>query len=103
MWGVEDVLAKRPDLDAEQAWEVLRQVRDGHDANTGITWDTIDDVSQDIFPDPDPFTTVWARSMLPAEDQPEQRHPTPGDIAVDQADGPQSPEHAPDRGGGRGR
>ena len=41
-WCVEDVQEVRPDLNDEQAYEVLKFVKDKHDATLGITWDTLD-------------------------------------------------------------
>lgn len=40
-WDIYDVQSVRPDLDAAQAREVLYLVEKQHDAETGITWDTL--------------------------------------------------------------
>jgi len=42
----------RPDLTDDQAWEVLEQVGDKHDAEWGITWTTLETVADDLFPEP---------------------------------------------------
>jgi hypothetical protein len=42
VWCVEDVQEVRPDLDDDQAWEVLQHVRRRHDATIGINWDVLD-------------------------------------------------------------
>jgi hypothetical protein len=48
-WDVEDVLAVRPDLTDDQAWEVLKSVKRGHDANRGISWDTLEWTAMYLF------------------------------------------------------
>jgi hypothetical protein len=53
IWCIEDVKHFRPDLSDEQAWEVLEQVRDIHDAEWGISWTTLRTVADDLFPQPD--------------------------------------------------
>lgn len=49
IWSVEDVQQVRPDLTAEQAWEVLREVGRRHDAELGITWLTLECFAEDRF------------------------------------------------------
>lgn len=49
VWSVEDVQEVRPDLNADQAWEVLQQVRHGHDATIGINWDVLSCHAQMLF------------------------------------------------------
>jgi hypothetical protein len=51
VWNVEDVLEVRPDLTEEQAKEVLRRVKHGHDANFGINWEVLTTVAGDLFPE----------------------------------------------------
>jgi hypothetical protein len=46
----------RPHLTDDQAWEVLEQVGDKHDAAWGITWITLEIVADDLFPEPDDLT-----------------------------------------------
>ena len=41
-WNVEDVQQQRPDLNHEQACDVLEYVSRKFDANIGINWDVID-------------------------------------------------------------
>jgi hypothetical protein len=54
IWCVEDVQRLRPDLTAEQAWEVLELVERKHDAAFGISWTTLECVAKDLFgPAPD--------------------------------------------------
>ncbi|WP_020472319.1 hypothetical protein [Zavarzinella formosa] len=49
IWSVEDVKEIHPDLDDEQAWEVLKIVLRRHDATLGVTWDTLECVAQSLF------------------------------------------------------
>jgi hypothetical protein len=53
IWSLEDVNGIRPDLTDDQAWEVLEQVRDIHDAEWGITYTTLETVAGDLFPESD--------------------------------------------------
>ena len=41
IWGIDDVLILRPDLSLEQAWDVLQQAENYHDANIGINWEVL--------------------------------------------------------------
>jgi hypothetical protein len=50
VWTVDDVLSVRPDLSGDQAWTVLQLVDDQHDASLGVTWETIEDAAQSLFP-----------------------------------------------------
>jgi hypothetical protein len=50
VWSIEDVQGVRPDLNADQAWEVLQDCRDKHDSEWGFTWTFIKDVADDLFP-----------------------------------------------------
>ena len=52
IWCIEDVRGLRPDLSDEQAWAVLKQVKDIHDAEWGINWTTLQTVADDMFPKP---------------------------------------------------
>ncbi|HJT77881.1 MAG TPA: hypothetical protein VJ739_11830 [Gemmataceae bacterium] len=49
IWSVEDVRHVRPDLTDEQAWEVLQRVGRRHDAETGITWLTLEYSAEELF------------------------------------------------------
>jgi hypothetical protein len=53
IWCTDDVRGVRPHLTEDQAWEVLQQVDDLHDAEWGITWTTLETVADDMFPNPD--------------------------------------------------
>src|SRR5581483_5073165 len=50
IWGIEDVQELRPDLTADQAWEVLRRVDHQHDPDHGITWETLRLTAEELFP-----------------------------------------------------
>ncbi len=49
IWSIEDVQQVRHDLTDEQAWEVLQQVKNDHDATLGVTWDTLEWAAKDLF------------------------------------------------------
>jgi hypothetical protein len=49
IWSVEDVQQVRPDLTAEQAWEVLQEVDRQHDATLGVNWDALTCIADDLF------------------------------------------------------
>jgi len=49
-WGIEDVKDVRPDLPDEQCMEVLQRVLNKHDAEHGITWDTLQITADFLFP-----------------------------------------------------
>jgi hypothetical protein len=53
IWAIEDVKGVRPHLTDDQAWEVLEQLGDKHDAEWGISWTTLETVADDLFPEPD--------------------------------------------------
>ena len=50
IWSVEDVIGVRPDLTNEQAWEVLEQVGDNVDSEFGISWTTLENFADEMFP-----------------------------------------------------
>jgi hypothetical protein len=52
IWCIEDVQSVRPHLTEDQAWEVLQQVGDIHDAEWGISWTTLETVADDLYPEP---------------------------------------------------
>ena len=52
-WAVEDVFSIRSDLTEDQAIEVLTNVKDNHDADIGVCWETLH---------------FWANSMFPKSD-----------------------------------
>ncbi len=49
VWHIDDVLQVRPDLSREQAFQVLKQAKDNHDANIGINWDVLTDCAESLF------------------------------------------------------
>ena len=51
-WAVKDILQQRPDLTNEQAKCVLQQLAQFHDASIGINWDVIDEMAEELFPEP---------------------------------------------------
>ena len=52
VWAIEDVQGLRPDLDDDQAWEVLQECRDKHDSEWGFTFTFIADIADELFPRP---------------------------------------------------
>lgn len=50
-WCIDDVKEVRPDLDDEQAWDVLQMVKDNHDATIGISWDTLEYAADHLYPE----------------------------------------------------
>ena len=54
LWGVGDVIAVRPDLTDEQAWELFRVIDRTPDEDAGITWRRLQDTAKGLFgPAPD--------------------------------------------------
>ena len=53
LWGTEDVQEVRPDLDDDQAWDVLQTVERRLDC---ISWDTIEFMADELY-GPAPETT----------------------------------------------
>jgi len=49
-WHVDDVLEVRPHLSRDQAREVLQAVKQNHDANNGVTWETLEAQADSLFP-----------------------------------------------------
>ncbi len=49
-WYTSDVQDVRPDLNDDQAWEVLQEIKSNHDATVGINWDVISDTADNLFP-----------------------------------------------------
>ena len=52
-WHVDDVLSVRPDLNKEQAREVLYELDHNHDANIGISWEVIDIIAEGMYERPE--------------------------------------------------
>lgn len=51
IWSILDVTSVRPDLNKEQAMKVLEIVKRSHDSNYGITWDTLKDTANNLYPE----------------------------------------------------
>ena len=49
VWGIDDVQEVRPDLDDDQAWQVLRDIEKRLDSQYGICWDTIEIVADELY------------------------------------------------------
>jgi len=52
-WCVDDVLQQRPDLNWEQASDVLGFMAEKFDANIGINWSVIDFAAEYLYPEED--------------------------------------------------
>ena len=52
IWGVKDVLARRADLNEDQAWHVLQVVASHLDAECGITWELVESIAMELYPGP---------------------------------------------------
>ncbi len=52
VWSVRDVMHECPHLNSLQAWEVLQECKDRHDADLGFTWELIRCVADDLYPKP---------------------------------------------------
>lgn len=50
IWSIADIQEVRPDLTDKQAWSVLRECIDKHDAQYGINWELIKAVAEEVFP-----------------------------------------------------
>ena len=50
-WNVEDVLSLDDSLTTDQCIEVLDLARDNHDANYGISWDTLSSYIDEVKPE----------------------------------------------------
>lgn len=49
VWQVDDVQQERKHLTVEQAREVLKRAQSNHDANFGISWETLQCIADDMF------------------------------------------------------
>jgi hypothetical protein len=52
-WCIDDVRKIRPDLDDDQAWEVLQRTDKYLDSEIGISWQTLEIWADDLVPQPD--------------------------------------------------
>ena len=50
-WNTEDVKGLCPDLTDDEAWEVLKYQRDNFDAETGVNWDSLSWVIDELYPE----------------------------------------------------
>lgn len=50
-WHISDILSRRPDLTDEECVEVLRSLKNNHDATIGINWETIDQTIDLLYPE----------------------------------------------------
>lgn len=57
-WSDEDVFSVRPDLNQEQARQVLDAVLKNHDAQIGINWDVLTVTASELFPEPGNLETL---------------------------------------------
>ncbi len=51
IWSIEDVQTVRENLNDDEAMEVLQEAKHRHDAGHGITWDTLEEIADELFPD----------------------------------------------------
>ncbi len=64
-WCIDDVREIRPDLDDDQAWEVLQWTDKYLDSDLGISWQTLEIWADDLFPQPDDGTQTDAAGRQP--------------------------------------
>ena len=57
IWDIDDVQSIRPDLDDDEAMQVLSAVDNKHDATIGVNWDVLE---------------FWADELYPQEDEEEE-------------------------------
>jgi len=50
VWDIKDVKFERPHLTDEQAMDVLEKIRDKHDADMGVSWQTLRDMADILYP-----------------------------------------------------
>lgn len=53
IWCTDDVKGIRPHLTDDQAWQVLEETGRKHDAEYGISWTTLEQFANEMFPQPD--------------------------------------------------
>ncbi len=53
IWSIEDVQGVRPDLNEDQAWQVLQRCERLQDCELGFNWLLIETVADDLFPAPE--------------------------------------------------
>ncbi len=50
IWSIEDVSTIRSDLTTVECWQVLQRAERKHDTRVGLTWHTLQDIADDLFP-----------------------------------------------------
>lgn len=50
VWNIDDVQIVRPDLTDKQASDVLKNLKNGHDASIGVNWESIETIAENLFP-----------------------------------------------------
>jgi hypothetical protein len=50
VWGIEDIQLVRPDLNEEQALQVLRYIEAHNDSKSGLCWSSLELWADDLFP-----------------------------------------------------
>lgn len=53
LWSTDDVREVRRDLTDDQCWEVLKVAENQLDATCGLSWDTLQDIADDLFGNPE--------------------------------------------------
>ncbi|TWT36621.1 hypothetical protein KOR34_15270 [Posidoniimonas corsicana] len=53
IWSVIEVRRVRPDLNDEQAWQVLERARLHHNASVGVNWETLSAAAEALYPEPE--------------------------------------------------
>jgi hypothetical protein len=51
VWHIDDVRTVRPDLTDAQCRRVLQRVEHEQNADLGVTWDTLRDAAEDLYPE----------------------------------------------------
>ena len=49
IWSMDDVKERRPDLKDDECWAVLQEVEREHEADCGITWDSLAVTADKLF------------------------------------------------------
>lgn len=52
IWSIADVQEVRPKLSKTKCREILQEVLRQHNAELGVTWETIESVADELFPRP---------------------------------------------------
>lgn len=49
LWGVTDVQSVRPDLNGDQAWQVLQHLDEQYDSGLGVSWNDLKRVAEQLY------------------------------------------------------